>query len=192
MKGPSNFPEIILGTIDGVEIWEMPVFPDLRGRLSKAYVAGESGSFSAAFTTYEHFFTESHKNVFRGMHFQGAPHTVSKIVSIARGSATAYLLDSRVESPTFGRIQIEKFQSTAPRSIYIPVGVAFGYLILEDDTLISYRMDGAFCANCDGGINAEVVAPFLPVALKDTIRSERDLALAQFENFTYSSRCAPK
>ena len=192
MKSKASFPEITLGAIGGVELWEMPIFPDLRGRLFKAYVAGESSSFSTAFTTYEHFFTESHKNVFRGMHFQGAPHSVSKIVSIARGSATAYLLDTRVESPTFGRIQIEKFQSSAPRSIYIPVGVAFGYLILEDDTLISYRMDGAFCANCDGGINAEVVAPHLPIELKDSIRSERDLALEKFETFTYSSPCAPK
>lgn len=192
MEGQTNYPEITLGAIDGVEVWEMPVFSDLRGRLFKAYVAGDSGSFSTAFTTYEHFFTESHKNVFRGMHFQGAPHSVSKIVSIVRGGATAYLLDTRAESPTFGRIQIEEFQSTAPRSIFIPVGVAFGYLILEDDTLISYRMDGAFCANCDGGINAEVVAPYLSVELKDTIRSDRDLALEKFEAFAYSSRCAPK
>ncbi len=192
MKGQMSSPETKLGIIDGVQLWKMPVFTDLRGRLFKAYVAGDEGSFSTPFATYEHFFTESHKNVFRGMHFQGAPHEVAKIVSIVRGSATAFLLDTRIGSRTFGHIQIEKFQESAPISIYIPVGVAFGYLILEEGTVISYRMNGAFCANCDGGISAEVVAPYLSVALGETIRSDRDLALEKLENFTYSSRCASK
>ena len=192
MKDHANFAEVTAGVIDGVELWKMPVFPDLRGRLFKAYVAGDQGSFSTPFTTYEHFFTESRKNVFRGMHFQGAPHSVSKIVSIVCGGAIVYLLDTRTDSPTFGHVQIEEFHASAPQSIFIPIGVAFGYLILEEDTLISYRMNGAFCANCDGGISAEVVAPFLPVDLSETIRSDRDLALDRFENFTYSSRCAPK
>lgn len=192
IKNNANYPQVTKGAIDGVELWQMPVFPDLRGKLFKAYVAGDQGSFSKPFTTYEHFFTESHKNVFRGMHFQGAPHSVSKIVSIVRGGAIAYLLDARADSLTFGHVQIEKFQASAPLSIFIPIGVAWGYLILEDDTLISYRMDGAFCPNCDGGISAEVVAPFLPVALAETIRSERDQALDKFENFAYSSMCTSK
>jgi dTDP-4-dehydrorhamnose 3,5-epimerase len=192
MKGQVNPREITLGAIDGVELWQMPVFSDLRGRLFKAYVGGDQGSFSKPFTTYEHFFTESHKNVFRGMHFQGAPHSVSKIVSIVRGAAIAYFLDTRVESPSFGHLQVVEFQESAPLSIFIPVGVAFGYLILEESTVISYRMDGAFCANCDGGIGAEVVAPYLPVDLQDTIRSDRDLALERFETFEYSSNCTRK
>lgn len=189
MSGQMNSPKTSLGIINGVQLWKMPVFQDLRGRLFKAYVAGDEGSFSVPFTTYEHFFTESHKNVFRGMHFQGAPHEVSKIVSIVRGGATAYLLDTRVGSQTYGHVQVEKFQESAPVSIYIPVGVAFGYLIHEEGTVISYRMDGAFCANCDGGISAEVVAPYLSVQLGETIRSDRDLALEKFESFNYSSKC---
>ena len=192
MMEQANLREIALGSIHGVETWKMPSFPDLRGRLFKAYVAGEEGSFSIPFTTYEHFFTESHKNVFRGMHFQGVPHSVSKIVSIVRGSAIAYLLDTRAESATFGHVQVEQFLESAPLSIFIPNGVAFGYLILKEGTLISYRMDGAFCANCDGGISGEVVAPYLPVALQDTIRSERDRALEKFETFKYSSKCTPE
>lgn len=192
MNEGDRVPKVVEGAVDGVETWQMPVFPDPRGRLFKAYVAGDQGSFSKPFTTYEHFFTESRKNVFRGMHFQGAPHTVSKIVSIVRGGAIAYLLDTRADSPTFGHLQIEKFDASAPLTIFIPVGVAWGYLIVEDDTVISYRMDGAFCANCDGGISADVVAPYLPISLTETIRSERDLALDRFENFTYSSKCSSR
>lgn len=188
----ANTPNIILGDVDGVYKWPMPVFTDLRGRLFKAYVAEKEGSFPVSFNTYEHFFTESKKNVFRGMHFQMTPHAVSKVISLVRGKAMVYLLDARDDSPTFGRVQRESFFQDAPLSIYIPVGVALGYLILEDQTTISYRMDGGFCGNCDAGINPDVVSEYLPIPLAETIRSERDLILPNFNNSRIVSTCAMK
>jgi dTDP-4-dehydrorhamnose 3,5-epimerase-like enzyme len=75
-------------------------------------------------------------------------------------------------------------------SIYIPIGVAHGYIALEDKTIISYKIDGFFCANCDGGIGGEIIADYLPIDFADTIRSEKDLNLQSFENFHYESSCA--
>lgn len=192
MSGKAKSDQVQLGEVSGVLTWRMPVFPDLRGRLFKAYVAGSTGSFPLPFETYEHFFTESRKGVFRGMHFQGAPHSVAKIISLVRGQAVGFLLDTRPDSHTFGNVQMESLNESTPLTIYIPHGVALGYLILEDETTISYRMDGAFCANCDGGISADVIAPYLPVGLEETIRSDRDLTLDKFETFKYSSACAPE
>ena len=187
--GSSN---IILGDVDGVYTFQMPVFSDLRGRLFKAYIAEDQGSFPVTFNTFEHFFTESKKNVFRGMHFQMEPHAVAKVISLVRGKALVFLLDARQDSPTFGFVQKETFSQDAPLSIYIPVGVALGYLILEDDTTISYRMDGAFCGNCDAGISPEIIAEFLPVPLAGTIRSERDLLLQSLSNSRIDSLCSEK
>ena len=178
------------GSIDGAFTWDLPSFFDVRGKLSKAYTAGDAGSFPVNFNLIEHFFTFSKKNVFRGLHFQGAPHEVSKIVSIVQGKATDFLLDMRQDSPTFGNLQIRDFDSENPISIYIPVGVAHGYIALEDKTIISYKMDGFFCANCDGGISGEIINDYLPIDFADTIRSEKDLKLRSFENFHYESSCA--
>lgn len=186
----ANSPNIDLGNVDGVFTWQMPVFTDLRGRLFKAYVAENEGSFPVSFNTFEHFFTESRKNVFRGMHFQMTPHALSKIISLVRGKALVYLLDAREDSPTFGSIQTESFFQDAPLSIYIPVGVALGYLILEDQTTISYRIDGRFCGNCDAGINPEVISEYLPIPLAETIRSERDLILPNLNSAKVISPCA--
>lgn len=186
----ANLPNINLGDVDGVYKWPMPVFADLRGRLFKAYVAEKEGSFPVIFNTYEHFFTESKKNVFRGMHYQMTPHAVSKVISLVRGSALVYLLDAREDSRTFGRVQRESFSLNAPLSIYIPVGVALGYLILEDLTTISYRMDGAFCGNCDAGISPDLISEYLPIPLAETIRSERDLVLPSSINSRIVSLCA--
>jgi dTDP-4-dehydrorhamnose 3,5-epimerase-like enzyme len=96
----------------------------------------------------------------------------------------------RPDSPTFGNLQIRDFDSENPISIYIPVGVAHGYIALEDQTIISYKLDGFFCANCDGGISGEIINEYLPINFADTIRSEKDQKLPSLDNFYYESSCA--
>ena len=182
-----NIPTI--GNVRGVHVWSMPNHPDMRGRLFKAYTAADTHLFPIPFDTYEHFFTESRKNVFRGMHFQGNPHAVSKIVSLVNGKAMDFLFDMRENSETFGILQIVNLNDAEPASIFIPTGVAHGYLALAEKTIISYRMDGPFCRPCDSGFNGEFVADYLPEIFSETIRSTRDAELVTFENFEYLSGC---
>jgi len=186
----NDSPQILkLGNVNGVHVWKMPTHPDMRGRLFKAYTETDKEFFQKPFVTYEHFFTESKKNVFRGMHFQGEPHAVSKIISIVKGKAMDFLFDIRNDSETFGVLQVVELNDSTPTSIFVPTGVAHGYIALEEKTIISYRMDGAFCGSCDGGFSGELVANFLPISLSETIRSERDAQLIDFKEFNYDSNC---
>lgn len=180
--------QLKIGQVNGVEVWKMPIYNDVRGRLFKSYSAADKALFPAPFDTYEHFFTESKEMVFRGMHFQGEPHSVSKIVSIVQGKAMDFLFDFREKSGSFGVLQIVDLDETNPASILIPEGVAHGYLALKD-TIMSYRMDGPFCINCDGGFNGEIVSDHLPVSMSETIRSARDIGLINFDKFKYHSDC---
>ena len=180
---------LTIGNVLGVSVWQMPTHPDVRGRLFKAYTAADTELFPIPFNTYEHFFTESNKNVFRGMHFQGDPHAVSKIISVVLGKAKDFLFDMRKESVTYGNLQIVDLDDAAPASIFIPTGVAHGYLALAEKTIISYRMDGPFCGNCDGGFSGELVADHLPILLSETIRSVRDFDLTEFTEYQYRSKC---
>ena len=135
-----NFPfKPTLGNVKDVHVWEMSTYADLRGRLFKAYSSASKEMFPVPFETYEHFFTESNKNVFRGMHFQGNPHAVSKIISIVLGKVKDFLFDMREESETYGNLQIVDLDATTPASIFIPTGVAHGYLALAEKTIISYN-----------------------------------------------------
>ena len=177
------------GNVKGVHVWEMPTHLDVRGRLFKAYTAGDTELFPMPFDTYEHFFTESKKNVFRGMHFQGNPHAVSKVISIVQGRVIDFLFDMRKESETFGNLQIMHLDDSKPVSIFIPTGVAHGYITLEERTIVSYRMDGPFCGNCDGGFSGELVAEHLPILFGKTILSPRDAELTAFEDYQYLSVC---
>jgi dTDP-4-dehydrorhamnose 3,5-epimerase-like enzyme len=123
------------------------------------------------------------------MHFQGDPHAVSKVISIALGKAKDFLFDMREESETYGNLQIVDLDDSTPASIFIPTGVAHGYLALAEKTIISYRMDGPFCGNCDGGFSGELVTGHLPILLADSIRSLRDTELITFENYHFKSEC---
>ena len=180
---------LTLGSIDGVYVSKLPQYPDARGRLFKAYAEGPVPSFPVAFNTFEHFFTESRLNVFRGMHFQGAPHSASKIITIVKGAAIDFLIDIRETSPTFGCLQIESLSEKTPTSIYIPEGVAHGYISLSNGTIISYRQDVPFCGNCDGGFNGEAIKQHLPIDIASTIRSEKDLHLPYLNDFEFHSGC---
>ena len=178
-----------IGNVKGVHVWSMPTHPDIRGRLFKAYTTADKELFPIPFITYEHFFTESKKYVFRGMHFQGSPHGVSKIVSLVHGKAVDFLFDMRENSDTFGILQIVNLDDANPASIFIPTGVAHGYLALTEKTIISYRMDGPFCGKCDGGFSGGIVADHLPILLEETIRSIRDTELFEWEDYQYISEC---
>jgi dTDP-4-dehydrorhamnose 3,5-epimerase len=178
-----------IGIVKGVQVWSVPTYSDERGRLFKAYTAADSDIFPIPFKTYEHVISESKKNVFRGMHFQSHPHAVSKIVSVVLGRAKDFLFDMREESETYGNLQILDLDESAPTSILIPTGVAHGYLALAERTILSYRMDSAFCRNCDSGFNGEIVAGHLPILLEETIRSVRDVNLVDFVNFKFKTEC---
>ena len=189
MNIKSNSNNLTLGDVMGVHVWQMSTHPDVRGRLFKAYTAADTELFPIPFDTYEHFFTESRKNVFRGMHFQGNPHAVSKIISLVHGKAVDFLFDMREDSETSGNLQVVQLNELEPASIFIPPGVAHGYLALAENTIISYRMDGPFCEECDGGFSGELVADHLPIHFSATIQSLRDAALVKYQDFKYMTDC---
>jgi dTDP-4-dehydrorhamnose 3,5-epimerase len=168
---------ITLGAVSGVHVWQHKVFEDSRGKLSKVYVFDSVELGNTEFQTFEHFFTFSKLNVLRGMHLQSGIHPSAKIVSLVHGSATDYLLDLRPESPTFGKLQIEKLDDKTPQSVYIPKGVAHGYVSNSNNTIISYRYDDKFCQHCDSGINPSVVSNFFDYGLDELIISQRDSEL---------------
>ena len=168
---------VSLGKVLGVKIWAHKIFQDQRGMLSKAYVYDSKEFGGVLFDTYEHFFTYSNLNVFRGMHLQVGIHPSAKIVSIVSGSATDYLLDLRTESETFGYLQIEHLRGVEPKSIYIPEGVAHGYISESEGTIFSYRYNLPFCQKCDSGINPLIIQKYLHFNYVDMVSSKKDKEL---------------
>ena len=51
----------------------------------------------------ESYFSYSHKNVLRGMHFQKTPNQISKLIFCSKGKVMDVFLDIRPDSDTFGK-----------------------------------------------------------------------------------------
>jgi dTDP-4-dehydrorhamnose 3,5-epimerase len=92
------------------------------------------------------------KGVLRGLHFQTPPHAQGKLVRIARGSVFDVAVDIRRGSPTYGRHVSAVLSAENWTQIWIPPGFAHGYLTLEPNTEMIYKVTDTYAPECDSGI----------------------------------------
>ena len=86
----------------------------------------------------------SKRNVLRGLHFQKKPYSQSKIISVIKGKILDVIVDIRVDSPTFSKWVSYVLDDKANETIYIPSGFAHGFLALEDECVVSYKVDAKY------------------------------------------------
>lgn len=94
----------------------------------------------------------SHKNVLRGLHFQQGEYAQAKIGRVLRGRALDVVVDLREDSPTFGKTFSIELSEDNNLQIYIPKGLAHGFLSLEDQTVFSYKCDAYYNQESEAGI----------------------------------------
>ena len=143
---------IIETDIPGVKIIEPQVFGDSRGWFAEQYNAEryKAAGIDADFVQDNESF--SLKGVVRGLHWQAAPHTQAKLVRVVRGSVWDVAVDIRKGSPTYGRHVAVTLSAENHRQFFIPRGFAHGFIVLEDDTLFSYKCDRLYCRESDSGM----------------------------------------
>ncbi|KXW57485.1 dTDP-4-dehydrorhamnose 3,5-epimerase [Ferrovum myxofaciens] len=80
------------------------------------------------------------RGTLRGLHYQADPYGEDKLVRCSAGAIYDVALDLRPHSPTYRRWMAEELTAINHHMLYIPVGVAHGFLTLQDDTEIFYQM----------------------------------------------------
>jgi dTDP-4-dehydrorhamnose 3,5-epimerase len=86
----------------------------------------------------------SKKGTIRGFHLQLPPYSETKIIRVVCGSAYMVFVDLREGSDTFGQYVDYTISKDNPTFVYIPRGLACGICTLEDNTIISYKMDNIY------------------------------------------------
>ena len=76
----------------------------------------------------------------RGLHFQVPPAPQAKLIAVLRGHILDVAIDIRHNSPTYGEFISKELSSDSGLLMYIPVGFAHGYLTLEDDVTVQYKV----------------------------------------------------
>ena len=90
--------------------------------------------------------------VLRGLHFQTPPHAQAKYLGVSSGAVFDVAVDLRRASPTFGKWRSFILSADNRHRLFIPAGFAHGYLTLEPDTEVIYKVDDYYAADCDSGI----------------------------------------
>lgn len=91
-------------------------------------------------------YSQSRRNVLRGLHSVSAPPGQAKYVSCVRGAIRDVVVDLRIGSPTFGAHDSTELDARSGRSVYVPEGVGHGFLTLEDDTCVCYVLSTVYVA----------------------------------------------
>ncbi|MDO9472273.1 MAG: dTDP-4-dehydrorhamnose 3,5-epimerase [Caulobacter sp.] len=86
----------------------------------------------------------------RGLHFQRPPSAQAKLVGVSHGRILDVAVDARRGSPTFGRHVAAELSAENGLQIFVPEGFLHGFMTLEPDTLVSYKVNAFYNAAADG------------------------------------------
>src|ERR1035437_6763131 len=142
---------IIQQPFPGTFLIQPKVFADNRGDFVKTFHEPLFLELGIQFMPVEEFFSTSHKNVLRGMHFQMPPHDHDKLVYCIRGRVLDVLVDLRKTSPCFRRCASAELSAVNHHLSFIPKGVAHGFLSLDDDSLMVYKTSTFHAPEHDAG-----------------------------------------
>lgn len=155
---------------------------DARGSFVKTFHRDELAKHGVRFELGESYYTTSHRNVIRGLHFQLPPHDHEKIVYCTAGSVQDVVVDLRRGSPAFGRHAA--FTLREMEMLVIPRGCAHGFLALSDGATLTYLVSSVHAPAHDAGIRYDSAGiPWQLPQGAEPILSARDRALPALADF---------
>lgn len=121
----------------------------------------------------------SNKNVIRGLHFQDGDAAQAKLVQVLAGRVLDVVVDLRKESPSFGRYFSMELSARDRNMLFIPRGMAHGFLSLENQSVFSYKCDAYYAPKAERGIryNDPDLSIDWGICIEDAIVSEKDKSL---------------
>ena len=123
-------------TIPGCYVITPKTYTDERGVFVKMFERKLFEQNGLATAYVDEFFSCSKKGVFRGLHFQIPPYEQIKLVSCTHGEVMDIIVDLRNDSPTYGCHEIFKLSGEGGIMLYLPEGIAHGFLALTDNAIM--------------------------------------------------------
>jgi len=126
---------------------------DLRGFFSETW---NRRRFLEAGLDFE-FVQDNHSlsseaGTLRGLHFQVPPRAQAKLVRVVRGAILDIAVDIRRGSPNFGKWVGLEILAEKGNQIFVPAGFAHGFLTLEPNTEVLYKVTAYYSPEHDRAV----------------------------------------
>lgn len=188
MPAPVTFAQT---EIEGVLEIRAAVFRDERGFFTETYSRAVWGQNGFTHQFWQDSMSLSAKGTLRGMHYQLEPHSMGKFVRVISGAIFDVGVDLRTGSPTFGKWIGRRLTADNALALYLPAGLAHGFIALEEDTIVYYKSTHGHVPEAERSLAYNDPAVGIQWPMEPTLVSPKDLAapaLADAEyNFVYKS-----
>lgn len=160
--------------IEGLLEIEPSVFQDPRGYFLESFRLDRLRGHGVTHDFVQDNESMSKKGVLRGLHFQAPPYEQGKLVRVIQGAVLDVALDIRPNSPTYGRHHALLLSGENKKQFWIPPGFAHGFLVLEDDTIFSYKCTAYYHPASEGAVRWNDPALGIDWNISDPVLSEKD------------------
>jgi dTDP-4-dehydrorhamnose 3,5-epimerase len=123
----------------GAMLIEPAVYPDLRGAFFEAWNERAFAAAGVDARFVQDNVSISSRYVLRGLHYQ-LSQVQGKLIHVLAGEIFDVIVDLRRSSPSFGQSVSVTLSAELPRSLWVPPGLAHGFLALADNTRVQYKV----------------------------------------------------
>ena len=173
---------IIETKIEGVYLIKPIIFKDERGYFFESFNQKKINKKTNVSFVQDNQSLSS-KNILRGLHFQKPPFAQDKLVSVIKGSVLDVVVDIRVNSKTYGKHIIEELNEENHHQLFIPTGMAHGFLSLEEHTIFSYKCSNFYNRESESALKWNDPDLNIKWPISNPILSEKDENAKKFSSF---------
>ena len=140
-------------SLSDVKLVQMKVHGDARGFFMETYREKDWRALldGQTFIQDNQSFS-AQAGTLRGLHYQLPPFAQGKLVQVIRGCIYDVAVDLRRASPSFGRHVGVELTAGSGQQLFVPVGFAHGFVTLEPDTIVTYKVTAGYDPGSERGI----------------------------------------
>ena len=139
--------------IEGAYVIDLELIKDDRGFFARTFCAQEFEERGLKPAVVQCNMSSNYKQgTLRGLHFQIAPATETKLLRCTHGAIYDVIVDLRKDSPTYlSHVSVE-LSAKNRRALYVPEMFAHGYQTLTDNAEVTYQMSEFYTPGYERGL----------------------------------------